>query len=134
MLLLMLGFPIVLLGLLALMEWIEAPLRCHDSAAELPKFLDTAQADEIEVFVRNGYKAALDRHWQRQRMIGRLNGARWRRSDPVNGRSPRRTLAHSRVGGSGGSRAGAGTAVRGAGRGLSSGVAVSRTDTSVPTR
>jgi len=68
MLLLALGFPLVLLALLALMEWIEAPLRSDDSARRLPAFLDSAGPDEIEDYVRDGLKAALDRHWLRQRM------------------------------------------------------------------
>jgi hypothetical protein len=67
-LLLTLGFPFVLLALLALMDWIEAPLRSDDSARTLPEFLDTAGPDEIEDYVRHGLKAALDRHWLRQRM------------------------------------------------------------------
>jgi hypothetical protein len=68
MLLLALGFPLVLLALLAFMDWIEAPLRSDDSARTLPAFLDTAGPDEIEDYVRHGLKAALDRHWLRQRV------------------------------------------------------------------
>jgi hypothetical protein len=68
MLLLTLGFPLALLALLALMEWIEAPLRSDDNARTLPAFLDDAGPDEIEDYVRHGLKAALDRHWLRQRM------------------------------------------------------------------
>ena len=67
-LLLALGFPLVLLALLAIMDWIEAPLRSDDSARTLPAFLDKAAPDEIEDYVRDGLKAALDRHWMRQRM------------------------------------------------------------------
>jgi hypothetical protein len=67
-LLLALAFPFVLLGLLPLMEWIEAPLRSDDSARRLPDFLDSAGPDEIEDFVQHGLKAALERHWLRQRM------------------------------------------------------------------
>jgi hypothetical protein len=68
MLLLALGFPLVLLGLLALMDWIEAPLRSDDHARKLPAFLDSAGPDEIEDYVRDGLKAALERHWLRQRI------------------------------------------------------------------
>jgi hypothetical protein len=68
MLLLTLGFPIVLLALLAVMDWIEAPLRSDDSARQLPALLDSAGPDEVEDYVRHGLKAALDRHWMRQRM------------------------------------------------------------------
>ena len=63
-----LAFPLVLLAFLAIMDWIEAPLRSDDSARTLPAFLDTAGPDEIEDYVRDGLKAALDRHWMRQRM------------------------------------------------------------------
>jgi hypothetical protein len=68
MLLLTLGFPLVLLALLAVMDWIEAPLRSDDSARQLPAFLDDAGPDEVEDYVRHGLKATLDRHWMRQRM------------------------------------------------------------------
>jgi hypothetical protein len=66
-LLLTLAFPLALLGLLLFMDWIEAPLRSDDNARELPAFLDEAGPDEIEDYVRHGLKAALDRHWLRQR-------------------------------------------------------------------
>src|SRR3954471_11156516 len=69
-----LAFPLVLLALLAFMDWIEAPLRSDDSARTLPAFLDTAGPDEIEDYVRDGLKAALDRHWLRQRMRRLLPG------------------------------------------------------------
>ncbi len=68
MLLLTLAFPVALLGLLALMDWIEAPLRSDDHARRLPAFLDTAGPEEIEDYVRDGLRAALDRHWLRQRI------------------------------------------------------------------
>jgi hypothetical protein len=67
-----LGFPILLLGLLGFMEWIEAPLRSEAIAERLPEFLDTAPPEELEVFVSAGLKAALDRHWLRQRVGRRL--------------------------------------------------------------
>ena len=61
-------FPLALLGLLMLMDWIEGPLRSDDNARGLPAFLDEAGPDEIEDYVRYGLKAALDRHWLRQRL------------------------------------------------------------------
>ena len=64
-------FPFVLLGLLALMEWIEAPLRSEAVGERLPEFLDRAAPDEIEIFVEDGLRKALERHWLRQR-VGRL--------------------------------------------------------------
>ena len=78
MLLLALAFPILLLGLLALMDWIEAPLRSEDSAEELPAFLDMAHPDEIEEYVRHGLKAALERHWLRQRVLRLVPWGTWR--------------------------------------------------------
>ncbi|MFL6238816.1 MAG: hypothetical protein ACJ735_04880 [Actinomycetes bacterium] len=85
MLLFALGFPLVLLALLAFMDWIEAPLRSDDSARKLPAFLDTAGPDEIEDYVRDGLKAALERHWLRQRMrrlLSRGRPARMVRTTP----------------------------------------------------
>lgn len=74
MLLIALGFPLLLMGLLAFMDWIEAPLRSEATADELPVFLESAQPDDIETFVRDGLKTALERHWLRQRMVRLLPG------------------------------------------------------------
>jgi hypothetical protein len=74
MLLLALAFPLLLLGLLALMDWIEAPLRSEAEADKLPAFLEHAPPDEIETFVRDGLRTALERHWLRQRVIHLLPG------------------------------------------------------------
>jgi hypothetical protein len=81
-----LAFPLVLLALLAIMDWIEAPLRSDDSARTLPEFLDVAGPDEIEDYVRDGLKAALDRHWLRQRLRRFVPG---RRGDAMSGRVAR---------------------------------------------
>lgn len=74
MLLLALAFPLLLMGLLAFMDWIEAPLRSEANADDLPAFFESAQPDDIEDFVRDGLKTALDRHWLRQRMLRLLPG------------------------------------------------------------
>jgi hypothetical protein len=73
-LLVALAFPLLLLVFLMFMDWIEAPLRSEASADGLPDFFDKAQPDDIEVFVRDGLKTALERHWMRQRMVRRLAG------------------------------------------------------------
>ena len=56
------------------MDWIEAPLRSEAEADKLPAFLEQAQPEEIETFVRDGLKTALERHWLRQRMARLLPG------------------------------------------------------------
>jgi hypothetical protein len=72
MLLIALAFPLLLMGLLMLMDWIEAPLRSEATADGLPAFLEDAPPEEIEIFVRDGLKTALERHWLRQRLARRL--------------------------------------------------------------
>jgi hypothetical protein len=74
MLLIALAFPLLLMGLLSLMDWIEAPLRSEAEGDKLPAFLEQAQPEEIETFVRDGLKTALERHWLRQRVAGLLPG------------------------------------------------------------
>lgn len=74
MLLIALGFPVLLLGLLAVMDWIEAPLRSEARADHLPAVLEDAGPEDIEIFVRDGLKTALERHWLRQRMVRLLPG------------------------------------------------------------
>jgi hypothetical protein len=74
MLLIALAFPLLLMGLLSLMDWIEAPLRSEAEGDKLPAFLEQAQPEEIETFVRDGLKTALERHWLRQRVAGLLSG------------------------------------------------------------
>ena len=69
-----LAFPLLLMGLLSFMDWIEAPLRSEAEAEKLPAFLDEAQPDEIEIFVSTGLKTAVDRHWMRQRVTKLLPG------------------------------------------------------------
>ena len=74
MLLIALAFPLLLLGLLAFMDWIEAPLRSEANGDRLPAYFEQAQPEDIEIFVRDGLKTALDRHWLRQRMVRLLPG------------------------------------------------------------
>jgi hypothetical protein len=75
-LLLALGFPALLLGLMLLMERVEAPLRGEFLGDHLAEFLDTARAEEVETLVSQGLAPALDRYWRRRRSlrIWRLTG------------------------------------------------------------
>ena len=74
MLYLALAFPLALLGLLALMEWIEAPLRSESHGRRVPGLLETAAPDEVEIYVSSHLRAALERHWLRQRVARLLPG------------------------------------------------------------
>lgn len=67
-------FPLVLLALLLGMERVERPLRQDTSDADLVSFLETAQPDEVEAFVREGFAPALDRYWKRRRLARLLPG------------------------------------------------------------
>lgn len=64
--LLLLGllFPIGLLLLMLAMERIERPLTVAAMNEQLEAFLLTAQADEVEAFVSEGYSPALDMYWR----------------------------------------------------------------------
>ena len=59
-------FPVVLIFAMLGMERVERPLYADQMSLELEKFFDSAQADELETFVRQGYKPALDRYWRRR--------------------------------------------------------------------
>jgi hypothetical protein len=71
-LLLTLAFPGVLLGLMLLMERVEAPLRQEALGDQLINFLDSARPDEVETFVSQGLANALDRYWRRRSLRNRL--------------------------------------------------------------
>ncbi|MEP7054655.1 MAG: hypothetical protein ABI912_05345 [Actinomycetota bacterium] len=59
-------FPFLLLLLMLLMERVEGPLRRDEVGSQLETFLETAQADEVETFVTEGFAPALDRYWRRK--------------------------------------------------------------------
>jgi hypothetical protein len=59
--------PFVLLFVLLAMERVERPLRRYEHAADLETFLLTAQPDEVERYVRDGYQPALDGYWSRRK-------------------------------------------------------------------
>ena len=67
--------PLALLGLMLAMERVERPLR-EESVVndQLETFLETAQPDEVETFVSEGYAPALERYWRRRRLSRLLPG------------------------------------------------------------
>jgi hypothetical protein len=65
-------FPFLLMSLMLLMERVEAPLRRHEIGSQLENFLDTARAEEVETYVKEGFASALERYWRRRRAFGRV--------------------------------------------------------------
>jgi hypothetical protein len=70
--LLALGFPLLLLGLMLAMERVEAPLRDAAIGDRLEQFLESSRPEEIEAFVRDGLSRPLDRYWHRRGWWARL--------------------------------------------------------------
>jgi hypothetical protein len=71
--LLVLLVPFVLLGFLLMMERVEEPLSQVAEERDIEHFLDDANPEELEAFVREGTDSALSRF--RQRLgFGRLRG------------------------------------------------------------
>lgn len=58
---LLLLFPFVLLGFVMLMGRVEEPLSQIAEERDIEHFLDDANADELDVFVREGPESALTR-------------------------------------------------------------------------
>jgi hypothetical protein len=72
---LMVLFPFLLLGFMLVMERVERPLSQVAVERELEQFLDDANPDELETFVREGTESALSRF--RTRLgLGRLRRTR----------------------------------------------------------
>lgn len=72
---LVLLFPFVLLGFVLLMGRVEEPLNQVAVERELEQFLDDANPEELDTFVREGTDSALSRF--RQRLgLGRLRRKR----------------------------------------------------------
>jgi len=63
--LLVLLFPFVLLGFLLVMERVEEPLSQVAVERDIEQFLDDANPEELETFVREGTESALSRFRQR---------------------------------------------------------------------
>lgn len=72
--LLVLLFPFVLLGFVLFMERVEEPLNQVAVEREIEQFLDDANSEELDTFVREGTESALTRFRQR------LGFRRWRRN------------------------------------------------------
>ena len=62
---LLLPFPLLLLGFLLFMERVEEPLSRGAVERDIEHFLDDANEDELETFVREGTESALSRFGQR---------------------------------------------------------------------
>lgn len=69
-----LAFPLVLLALMLAMERVERPLSQVSVVDELEAFLESAQPDEVEAYVREGLGPALERYWRRRRLARLLPG------------------------------------------------------------
>ncbi len=63
--LLVIVFPVVLLGFVLFMERVEEPLSQVAVEREIEKFLDDASPEELDTFVREGTDSALSRFRQR---------------------------------------------------------------------
>jgi hypothetical protein len=70
-------FPFVLLGFVLFMERVEEPLTQVAVEREIERFLDDANSEELDTFVREGTDSALKRFRQR------LGWRRWRRNRPT---------------------------------------------------
>ena len=64
---LVLLFPVVLLGFLLLMGRVEEPLNRVAPEREIEQFLDDANPEELETFVREGTDSAIRRFRHRMR-------------------------------------------------------------------
>jgi hypothetical protein len=62
---LVLLFPVLLLGFMLFMGKVEEPLDRANVERELEQFLDDANTDELDTFVREGTESALSRFRQR---------------------------------------------------------------------
>jgi hypothetical protein len=72
-------FPFILLAFVLLMGRVEEPLSQIAAERDIEQFLDDANADELDVFVREGTDSALSRF--RTRLgLGRLRRG-WRRAE-----------------------------------------------------
>lgn len=58
-------FPVLLLGFLLLMERVEEPLTRVAVERDIEHFLDDANPEELDTFVREGTESALSRFRQR---------------------------------------------------------------------
>jgi hypothetical protein len=66
--------PVMLLGLMLMMERVERPLRVDSVSDQLEAFLDSARPEEVETYVSEGFAPALERYWRRRRLSSLLPG------------------------------------------------------------
>lgn len=66
--------PLLLLALMLCMERVERPLRVDSVSEQLTAFFETARPEEVEIYVSEGFSAALDRYWRRRRLSRLLPG------------------------------------------------------------
>jgi hypothetical protein len=71
-------FPFVLLGFIMLMGRVEEPLTQIAEERDIEQFLDDANADELDAFVREGTDSALSR-FQARLGLSRLRRG-WRKA------------------------------------------------------
>ena len=76
--LLVLLFPILLLGFLLFMGRVEEPLSRAAVERKVERFLEEANPAELDTFVREGTDSALRRFTERLRFGRRRNGSRRR--------------------------------------------------------
>lgn len=73
-LLLVVVFPLVLMGLLLGMERVERPLHEDLLSVEIRRLIDSSAvsapgADDVEALVSRTYGPALERYWRRRRLL-----------------------------------------------------------------
>lgn len=78
--LLVLLFPPLLLGFMLFMQRVEEPLNRVAVEREIEEFLDEANPDELDTFVREGTDSALSRFRQRLSLSRLLPSAARRKS------------------------------------------------------
>lgn len=66
--------PLFLLALMLLMERVEMPLRAESVGDQVGDFLESARPEEVETFISEGLRPALDRYWKRRGLSRLLPG------------------------------------------------------------
>jgi hypothetical protein len=72
-------FPFLLLGFVLLMQRVEEPLNQVSPEREIESFLEGANRQELEDFVREGTEPAVSRFRERMRFGRRHRSRRWLR-------------------------------------------------------
>jgi hypothetical protein len=69
---LVLLFPLLLMAFMLVMERVEEPFRRGADGDYVAEFLETAQPDEVDTLVRDGFTPALARWRNRRRRLTKL--------------------------------------------------------------